>query len=232
MKPDIDKQGVSDVNFSLLFASSIHDMKNSLGMVLSSIEKMHEEVSQGEDPTLATLHYEASRVSNELIHLLGLYRIENERFPLCIDEYYVLETIDEAVIKNNLLFLTHLIEISVKCDDELMWFYDNALIAGVLNNVIVNAVRYTKKRIIIEAVEVDGFLKISVSDDGCGFPENMRKDPGGQVKNINFSTGSTSMGLYFAEQIAAMHCSEEREGYLSLENGGSLGGGVFNLFLP
>jgi hypothetical protein len=49
---------------------------------------------------------------------------------------------------------------------------------------------------------------------------------------VNFETGSTGLGFYFADQVAKLHRNGGRCGTLSIENGGSMGGGCFVVKLP
>jgi len=80
--------------FSLILASSVHDMKNSLSMLLSSLEEViHDAQARDEHQAkqFATLQYEASRINGELVQLLSVYRMQKDRLPVAIDEYYVAE---------------------------------------------------------------------------------------------------------------------------------------------
>ncbi len=225
----------SDADFSMLLASSVHDMKNSLSLLVHSFEEMYADISKEnteEVERLALLNYEISRVNNDLIQLLGVYRLQNQRLPLNLDEHFVFDLLEEQVLKNEILFNLHGITCSIDCDDSLSGYFDANLIAGVLNNVLVNAARYAKKEIKLIA-SVDGpYLCLRVADDGSGFPKNMISDPGGHMKNIDFHTGSTSLGLYFAAKIARLHKQKSETGYILLENGGPLSGGQFSIFIP
>jgi hypothetical protein len=51
-------------------------------------------------------------------------------------------------------------------------------------------------------------------------------------RTINFDTGSTGLGLYFPMLVARSHTNEDREGYISILNGGALGGGAFTIYIP
>jgi len=224
-----------DADFYMLLASSIHDMKNSLSLLMHSFEEMYADVSREntkEVERLALLNYEISRVNNDLIQLLGIYRLSQERLPLNVDEHFVYELLEELILKNEILFNLHGIHCNINCDEDLTGHFDLNLITGVINNVLVNAARYAKKEIQLIATKDKNYLCLSVADDGNGFPINMIADPGGHMKNINFHTGSTSLGLYFADKIATMHKEGEKVGYMLLENNGPLKGGVFSIYLP
>lgn len=224
-----------NIDFSLVLASSVHDMKNSVGMLLASLEAVIEEAPPANETQarrFSTLHYEASRINGELIQLLTLYRMQNEFLPVRIDEHYVIDVIEDQVARNHMLMETAGIELVMHCDENLNWYYDLDLIGSVLHNVVVNSARYTKSVIDVSAIVEDDFLCITVADNGPGFPDEMLQKPAGLVEEAEVSKGGTHLGLYFAEQIANRHKQHNRSGYIKLENGGALGGGIFKLFIP
>lgn len=227
-----DKNGM---DFSSILASSVHDMKNSVGMLLASVETILEEFQpKGEEQSkhFRTLHYEASRINGELIQLLTLYRKDNGFLPVSVDEQFVRDVLEDQVARNQLLVDTSNIDVDIDCDEDLAWYFDGDLVGGVIHNVIVNCLRYTKNKVRISAHIEDKTLCISVSDNGEGYPEDMLLAPSKRVHEAEVSRGATHLGLYFAEEIASMHQQDERKGRVQLSNGGALGGGEFRLYLP
>jgi signal transduction histidine kinase len=80
---------------------------------------------------------------------------------------------------------------------------------------------------------VDGMLQLRVEDNGTGYPEFMlHSDSVAANKGVNFFTGSTGLGFYFSSQVAHMHQNNGRMGSLTIENGGTYGGGCFVVSLP
>ncbi len=222
-------------DFSLIIASAVHDMKNSLGMLLHSVDSLCEDIPEElkEKFNTSTVQYEAERVNSYLIQLLGLYRLQNKKLSLHIDEYYLQDLLDEQVAHYREMMAGKNVTLEVLTDPSFAWFFDREIILGVVNNALNNASRYTKSKIQLSAREEEHYLVIEVHDDGSGYPESMlNATPGEIVNNINFSTGSTSLGLYFASKVAELHKEGERSGYIKLANGGALGGGVFSIYLP
>ena len=222
------------IDFSLLFASSIHDMKNSLGMIVQTIDHLTKirARSTEEEKLLSVLHYEAQRVNNDLVRLLGLYRLQKNCLPLCIDEHHVRDLLEEQSIKIGHLLPTTNTTVVIDCEDSLSRYFDYDLISGVINNVLVNAIRYTKDQIKLIARIEKKQLLIAVEDNGSGYPCEMIVNPENHMRGVDFNTGSTSLGLYFASKVAELHQHKGKTGYISLENGGSYGGGVFKIFIP
>lgn len=230
-------EGLSEsmpLDFSFVLASSVHDMKNSLGMLLTTLAAMTEKYPPQDAEQarfFSTLEYEAARINTELIQLLALYRMDEQTLLFEIDEHLVLDVIEDQVARNDALFKTRNIHLEIDCDPDLIWYFDSELLGGVLNNLLVNCARYSRQRICIRANIENGFLVIAVEDDGMGYPENMLQDTSAS-KAVSFSSGSTRLGLIFARKVLEMHKSKERLGYLQLSNGGALGGGKVQLFLP
>lgn len=230
-----NKNGHLSDDFSLILASSVHDMKNSVGMLLASLEDFIGDSSQytaEQQGQLGVLQYESSRISGELIQLLSIYRMQGDRLPLNLGKYYVVDMISEQVARNDMLLQTQNIKVDIDCDDECYWYYDESLVAGVIHNVLINCARYTKSKIAITVKQKAEYLEIKISDDGGGFPESMIAEPEKYRQAINFTTGSTDLGLFFAHKVASLHKKKSLSGYIALENGGPLGGGRFSLMLP
>jgi K+-sensing histidine kinase KdpD len=221
-------------DLEMLLASCVHDMKNSLSLILNSVDHLgfDEEKDEKKRDHIANLRFEASRLNNDLMHLLGVYRLKEQELPLVIDEHEVWETLQHQVLKNELLLKKYNVELTIDCDEDEIWYYDQELIGGVINNILVNTVRYTKSKILIKAFPVNGMLCIEISDDGEGYPENMLLHPDTPNDGLNFRSGSTSLGIYFAAKIARMHKRGENKGHITLSNGGQLGGGIFSIYIP
>ncbi len=224
-----------NIDFSTILASSVHDMKNSVGMLIASVETILDQHTPKDDEEkrhFQTLHYEASRINGELIQLLTLYRNDKGFLPVNIDEQFVSDILEDQVARNQLLLDTSNLHVELQCDEELAWYFDPDLIGGVVHNIIVNCIRYTSSRILIKAEKKEDFLCISVADDGPGYPQDMLRDPAHRVKEALVNEGATHLGLFFAEEIAGLHKQGSKTGYIELTNKGSLGAGEFLLFLP
>lgn len=236
IKPKGDNPEYSHVpiDFSFVLASSVHDMKNSLGMLLTTLSAMMEN-SPPRDAEQArffsTLEYEAARINGELVQLLSLYRMDEQTMMVVIDEHHAIDIIEEQIARNDSLLKSRHIEIQVDCDSDLIWYFDSELVGGVLNNLIVNCARYCRKQLLVSAVEENGFLCISVADDGQGYPDNMLLGPLPQTA-VSFSSGNTRLGLLFARKVLELHKSKRGQGFMTIANDGPLGGGALKLYLP
>jgi K+-sensing histidine kinase KdpD len=222
-----------NIDFSMVLALAVHDMKNSLGMLLNSLDELRAENEDklNDSSRFNTLRYEAERIHNDLVQLLGIYRLGENNLSAHIEEHFVPDFLSEHLARHTPLLDGLGIECSIDAED-INGFFDADLLTGALNNTINNAIRYTKTRIRLTANERDGYLVIGVEDDGDGYPENMQHTGTLSFKSLDFNTGSTSLGLFFVSAVADLHKEGERTGYIKLHNGGHLGGGVFEIWLP
>ena len=225
----------SPLDFAFVLASSVHDMKNSLGMLLNTLATLMEKSPPQDDEqtrTYAILEYEAARINSELIQLLSLYRMQHEHLLVQIDEHHVIDVLEEQLARNDMLLRTRGIQLQVDCDEDLSWYFDGELVGGVINNILVNCARYCRNTLLVSANIIDNKLCIAIADDGQGYPASMLAAPHEINAGVSFSSGSTNLGLLFAQRVAELHRSREQQGYIQLANQGPLGGGVFQLWLP
>ena len=226
-------QPEQSIDFSMVIASAVHDMKNSLGMLLNSLDELRQEHGEqlGGTRGFNTLQYEAERVHNDLVQLLGIYRLGEQTLSAHIEEHFVPDFLQENLARHTPLLDGLGIQCSVAADD-LLGFFDEDLLTGVLNNTINNAIRYTRSRIHLTARQQDDYLVIGVEADGRGYPESMQHSGPVSFGSLDFNSGSTSLGLFFASTVAQLHNQGGRKGEIRLRNGGQFGGGVFEIWLP
>lgn len=223
------------IDFSTVLASSVHDMKNSLCLLIQSIESLRMKFSEEQEEEaqeLAQIHYEASRLNSNLLQMLALYRARKDALPINIEEWFLDDLIDELLTQNEIYISNKHLNIKVDIEDELSWYFDNDLVSNLLNDIFVNAMRYCKKHIHIKAYKTNEGLEVVICDDGQGYPEDMLVSSNTVPKEIDLTTSRTGLGIYFAELIASSHSQDEKVGKICLENGGSLNGSVFRLVLP
>ena len=222
------------IDFSAVLASAVHDMKNSLLLLMQSIENMGESFPAGtsEGDQIATIHYEAARMNTGLAQLLSLYRVKLDQLPLNIQEHFAEDVLDELLATNQNYISHKNIKLTIEQPDNLSWYLDADLVNVLLNDVLVNAMRYGNQEILIRVYEQDGYFMITIEDDGKGYPETMLKNNDTNMRDFNISSGRTGLGLFFARMIAEAHINGDKKGSVHLANGGSLGGSVFTLKLP
>ncbi len=214
-----------------MLASTVHDIKNSLAILYDRIGRISDRRG-GDDPDLLQLQFEANRMNHSMMQLLALYKIDNDKFNLDIDEYSAQDIFDEVSAEQTPLLQSEDIALTVDCPDELMCFCDFTQISNALGTVLNNARRYSRHKIALSAEQQPDFVCFAIEDDGDGYSEELLAiDPADQTR-MDWVSGSTGLGIYFVSTIASLHRNGDKRGYIRLDNGSRLGGARFRLFLP
>lgn len=218
--------------FSTILASTVHDMKNSLGMMLDALDTiLQDQPENKKGAEYGIVQYESSRVNSSLMQLLALYKIENNQLPFNPCYHNVYDFFEEQVMIHAPLLTAKNFEYNLDIDEDIDAAFDDALLSMVVSNIIGNAIRYTHSEILIKA-SFEQQLRIEICDDGPGYPAPMLEMMGNYIQGINQSTGSTGLGLFFAQKVADIHSHGGKKGSINLANGGPLGGGVFTITIP
>ncbi|MHC8387859.1 sensor histidine kinase [Pseudomonas sp. MDT2-39-1] len=228
-------QDNSALDFSTVIASTVHDMKNSLAMLMQAHSQWLARLPDPEQhsPEQGVIEYEFAHLNGMLVQLLGLYKLGVNQMPLQ-PAYHDLDDFLEAQLAcHQEVFASRGIVATYEVDPlSPLGFFDRELVASVLANTITNAIRYARQSLLISVSDEGGQLVLTINDDGDGYPPAMIELQSDYVQGINYSSSSTGLGLYFAGRIAALHQRNGVGGRTKISNGGPLGGGLFSLYLP
>ncbi|MET0847941.1 MAG: HAMP domain-containing sensor histidine kinase [Pseudomonas sp.] len=225
----------SALDFSTVIASTVHDMKNSLAMLMQAHSQWLARLPDPErhSPEQGVIEYEFAHLNGMLVQLLGLYKLGVNQLPLQ-PAYHDLDDFLEAQLAcHQDVFASRGIVATYDVDPlSPLGFFDRELVASVLANTITNAIRYARQALLISVGDEAGEWVLTINDDGDGYPAEMIELQADYAQGINYSSSSTGLGLYFAGRIAALHQRNGVCGRTRISNGGPLGGGVFSLYLP
>ena len=230
-----EKSPLQTIDFSSVLAAAVHDMKNSLCLLIQSIESLAEnlppENSQANEK-VASVHYEATRLNTNLVQILSLYRAELNQLPVTIDECFIDDLFEDVMSSVRIYMEQKNLLVTINVENDISWYLDRELIFMLINDVLINAMRYGTSQIILNAAVRDKALVITVEDDGPGYPSSMLEKSTADLAGFDLSQGRTGLGLFFARLIANAHVNNNHCGEISLHNGGTLGGSVFEVKLP
>jgi signal transduction histidine kinase len=220
----------------VLLASCAHDMKNSMNLLNVTLENLLSGAAQATNPAyqkMVGMLAETKRLHDNLFQLLALYKnIGSAHFPFDPEEHAIVEFVEEVVARNHILLDARAVEFATEFPEDLMWSFDDDLVVGLIGHAVNNALHYTRDKIRLIVEEIDGFLEIRVEDNGSGYPQVILDAQVAVKAGVDYSNGSTGLGLYFSNEVAKMHKHRGRSGSVHLKNGGVLGGGCFVLHLP
>ncbi len=222
-------------SMEFFLASSVHDMKNSVSILISGLEnallRFDPDVF-ADHADITRMIYETKRINNNLVQLLSLYKTDNEMYPFDPQSQAVSDFLFLIREQNVPVLSSQGITVELFVKDDVYWEFDEDLISGVIGNALNNAIRYTQDRISLIAQENDGFLELRIEDNGTGYPQKILDAGAEAMRGVDFLSGSTGLGLHFSAVAAGMHRNRGRTGEILLENGGTLGGACFILRLP
>lgn len=223
------------LDFSMVIASTVHDMKNALGSLIQAHGqwvKQLPEACRG-TPDQGVIDYEFAHLNGMLVQLLGLYKLGVNQLPMRPDYHELDDFIEAQLAFHQEVLVSRGITARYAVNDfGLPGFFDRELVGSVVSNVVINAIRFARSEVLITAGQVGEQLVISINDDGPGFPLRMIEEQTDYVLGINQNSGSTGLGLYFAANIARQHQRKGVHGHIEIANGGELRGGLFSIYLP
>lgn len=223
------------LDFSTVIASTVHDMKNSLAMLMQAHSQWLARLPEAQRGRAeqGVIDFEFAHLNGMLVQLLGLYKLGVNQLPLQPAYHELDDFIEAQLAAHQEVFASRGIIATYEVDPlSPLGFFDRELVASVLGNCINNAIRYARESLLITVSDEAGQLVLSINDDGDGYPAAMLERQADYVQGINHGSGSTGLGLYFANRIAALHQRNGVVGHTEIRNGGPLGGGIFSLYLP
>lgn len=222
-----DKQ----IDFAAILANSVHDMKNSLALLLGTLEQLGQ--GCGRTCPLGThveqMQHHGYRLNADLVRLLTIYKIERGEYAPNVREVDVGDLLQECVEMYRPLLQARGIAITADTEPELAGYFDREMVAGIINNAVNNACRYASTRITLRGAMLGDYVEIAVEDDGPGYPQYLLDGAESDQRATDYRRGTTSLGLYFAALIAELHENRGRRGRIRYGNDG---GARFSLLLP
>ena len=194
-------------------ANISHELRSPLTVIVGYLEALQDSATiQDTEEIVARLFSPVQRMRNLVEDLLTLTRLESSPRPSIyemdnVNVAKIIETISGEI--KGLESFNHVIEMSI--DDGAIAVGIQEEIYSAINNLIINAVRYTPggEKITIRWLTVEGGYLFEVSDSGPGIaPEHLqhlterfyRVDSPRNTKN-----GGTGLGLAIVKHILLRH---------------------------
>lgn len=194
-----------------LLAALSHDLRTPLTALVGlseSLTRAKPALPDAQQSVAQALHNEALRMSNLVVNLLDMARIQSGEVKLNLQWQPLEEVVGSALHASAVFLGQHQVETRISAELPLIQI-DSVLIERVLCNLLENATKYTPEgaRIVIVA-EVNGsMLDISVRDNGPGLPSGkeeslFEKFTRGEKES---TTPGVGLGLAICKAIVQAH---------------------------
>lgn len=198
------------------FSKIAHEFKTPLSLVIAPLEEMLEQPKDDIDYTkLALATKNAHQVLHLINQLLDVAKLEEKRMPL-IKSYGDLVIFIEEIVENyRVLAAERGVKLEFKTNiDEFFLKFDSDKIKKVIENILSNAIKYTKPNssVKINMETVEKHLIIRIKDQGAGLSQEEMKSIFDKFYRTTSSEESkitgTGLGLSLAKDLVELHGGE------------------------
>ena len=201
---------------SQFFANITHELKTPLAMILAPLELMldpeHGTSTEAQRPALHAMFRSGIKLLKLIADLLDLSKLEESRLRLRIDEHDLVAYLRGLLAQIRPLAQRKSIDLHFDSNVECaVAACDLERIERVFINLLSNATKFTspKGNIWLSIEDIGDSIRISVKDDGAGFPADMA----GRVFERFFQVdmagtrkyGGTGIGLALAKELVELH---------------------------
>jgi signal transduction histidine kinase len=202
------------------FALIAHDLKNALGTLENELEALIDQP----DPALAQSAYvHCSELRRQFVQFLTVYGAGDGLKSHAEDESPkdLLKALQHtAALKRLITPGTPKVSLGDTQPMPAFWYLDRRLVYMALEAALHNAMRFSRHNVVLGAREENGYLVLSINDDGPG------------LGSIDPSDQSTGLGTALCEAVAEAHRCADRVGQVKLVNRPAGDGARFELWLP
>jgi signal transduction histidine kinase len=176
------------------FAIIAHDLRNPFQSLLSTSELLATEIEtlSHEDIALFSqgLHNNLTKFYGLLENLLNWSMMQKNMLEYKLTSIDLYDIVNRIIEISNQNALKKNISLSNNVDKGTLVMADVDMLRSVIQNLILNAIKFTQMegRVIVSSVDKGGFVEVSVQDTGIGI------DPEKSSKLFNFETIFTTNG--------------------------------------
>ena len=193
------------------FISSVsHELRTPLTAIKGWAETMQGGGMDDEtfDKGMSVIIRESERLSGIVEELLDFSRMQSGRMTLTMDKIDILAELSEAV---------YMFSERAKSEHKYLLYEEPRMLSPVLGdinrlrqvfvNILDNALKYTGEggTISVVASEENGYIRVAISDNGCGIPPEHLPNVKKKFYKANQTVRGSGIGLALADEIMRLH---------------------------
>jgi len=196
------------------FSRITHELRSPLsaisGFTNLLMKGRYGSISSNQQDVFLTMHNSTNRLTRLVDDLLTTSKLEEKRDELEISKFDLNEALDEVYKLYSPLAAQKGLSLKTNTSQKpLPISADYEKVIHILNNLISNALKYTKKGgVILSAVKEGKGILIEVSDTGPGIPEKERSkifDRFYRSKTVLKDQKGTGLGLSIVQSLVELH---------------------------
>ncbi len=194
------------------FTMIAHEIRTPVSLIIGPMENILStgiSLPESIKKELGIINRNSQRLLNLVNQLLDFRKVEQGAFTLSIGKYRIYELLDNVYERFKPVVEQRGIEFTFDCPEKnLEAFVDQEAITKVVSNLLTNANKFTKDKIILAcSFHKDlACFTVSVTDNGCGIPDEERHkifQPFYQVAGRG--KPGTGIGLNLVKSLAETH---------------------------
>ena len=208
-----------------------HELKTPLTSIKSAIQIMERaDLKEREIFLLTKARKNIDKLQNLISDLLDISKIQAGQLQLNKEDFKLSDLIYESIESVSHIYSSHQIEV-LNTIPEIVYYGDKFRLEQALNNLLINAVKYSPRsnKVFVDAVLSDHKLKINIIDEGIGISkQNLKKvfDRFFRAEELSPVISGLGIGLHISNEIVRRHGGSIK--VISEINQGS----VFTIELP
>jgi len=210
-----------------------HDLKNPLNPLVNLLPLLEEREHDPETKKIfEVVNRNVEYMRNLVVKTVELARLNSPNTELTINETSLLDEVNNVVEKNKLALEENSMKINNNIDGNIIVKADKLRIEELFDNLIINAIKYSKDMgtITIDAKEDKNFVTVSVKDTGIGITEEQLShifDEFYKADDARHDFDSSGLGLPICKRIVERH-----GGKIWAESSGEEKGTTFYFTIP
>lgn len=193
-----------------LNAAFAHNLRNPITVLKGSVRLLRQDPSDGQ--ALDRLETYTGRIEQYVEAMGSIQQLEQMPVQITGVSWEILRSELEETAR----LVAPGVDTEVFAADTGIVRIDHGIFLTVAENLIGNAVRFARKKLEITLTLENNSLRLSVTDDGPGFPDELLRTGPRPFGKAEGNDGHFGMGLYSSALLCIKH-----GGMLSLHNSGS-----------
>ncbi|MEM3431055.1 MAG: ATP-binding protein [Candidatus Micrarchaeia archaeon] len=204
----LNEKKKTDQEYSKSLARIVHDMKNPLTGVKSGIEVLleYDDLSDDKRQILNLVYNSAMDLSRMIEEILLNNKLLHDAIKLNRNKFNLSKQIQHIFELHKLYAERTNKKIFLSGNENLVIEGDEDKIKRAIENIVLNALKYSNQEVHIELSEGEKEIYVKISDDGEGFNEDVKRKV---LSNKDMATtdliNGNGFGLTNAKRIIEMH---------------------------